>query len=306
MKFLRSFLALSLCAATTVAQQKTLLLWPNGNPEPSKMTGPEIDPTTDANRMYAGKVTTRLKNVSQPSITIFPADAAKNSGAAVLVLPGGGYDHLTWNLEGSEICEWLNSIGITGVLVKYRVPERGRFPENPEDMEDAQQAIRLTRAHAAEWKIDPNKVGVIGFSAGGHLAALMSTHPEYKSPNVPATNVPASTVNARPDFQMLLYPAFLLGPDNKVSETFQPTAQIPPTFIVIAENDHTARVETALVYYQALKDAKIPAELHIYTQGGHGFGSRPTDLPISHWPPIAETWLYTIHVLGPPGPVGQP
>ena len=306
MKFLHPILALSLCAATAVAQQKTLLLWPNGNPEPSKMTGPEIDPTTDANRMYAGQVTTRLKNVSQPSITIFPADAAKNSGAAVLVLPGGGYDHLTWNLEGSEICEWLNSIGITGVLVKYRVPEKGKFPENPEDMEDAQQAIRLTRAHAAEWKVDPNKVGVVGFSAGGNLAALMSTHPEYKSPNVPATNVPASTVDARPNFQMLLYPAFLLGPDNKVSETFQPTAQIPPTFIVIAENDHTARVETALVYYQALKDAKIPAELHIYTQGGHGFGSRPTDLPISHWPPIAETWLHTIHVLGPPGPVGQP
>jgi acetyl esterase/lipase len=306
MKFLRLFVALCLCGVPAFAQQKTMLLWPNGNPEPSTITGPEIDPTTDANRMYAGKATTRIKNVSQPSITLFPADAAKNSGAAVLVLPGGGYDHLTWNLEGSEICEWLNSIGITGVLVKYRVPEKGRFPENPEDMEDAQQAIRLTRAHAVEWKIDPNKVGVIGFSAGGHLAALMSTHPEYRSPNVPVSNVPAATVDARPNFQMLIYPAFLLGTDGKVSPTFQPTAQIPPSFIVIAENDHTARVETALVYYQALKDAKISAELHIYTQGGHGFGSRPTDLPISHWPPIAETWLHTIHVLGPPGPVGQP
>ncbi len=306
MKFLRCFLVLSVCVMPVLGQEKTLLLWPNGNPEPSTITGPEIDPTTDANRMYAGKATTRIKNVSQPSITIFPADAAKNSGAAVLVLPGGGYDHLTWNLEGSEICEWLNSIGITGVLVKYRVPEKGHFPENPEDMEDAQQAIRLTRSHAAEWKIDPNKVGVIGFSAGGNLAVLMSTHPEYKSPNVPASNVPASTVDARPNFQMLLYPAGLLGQDGKVSPTFQPTAQIPPTFIVIAENDHTAHVETALVYYQALKDAKIPAELHIYTQGGHGFGSRPTDLPISHWPSIAATWLHTIHVLGPPGPVGQP
>jgi acetyl esterase/lipase len=300
MKLVRVLVALSLLAVPVWGQQKTILLWPNGTPEPSNMTGPEIDPTTDANRMYAGKVTTRLKNVSQPSITLFPAPAASNSGAAVLVLPGGGYDHLTWNLEGSEICEWLNSIGVTGVLVKYRVPEKGGFPSNPADMEDGQQAIRLTREHAAEWKIDPNKVGVIGFSAGGNLAALMSTHPDFKG------NAPASTVDARPNFQMLIYPAALLGPDGKVSETFTPTAQIPPTFIVIAENDHTAKVETALVYYQALKDAKVPAELHIYTEGGHGFGSRPTESPISHWPPIAETWLKTIHVLGPPRKVGQP
>jgi acetyl esterase/lipase len=250
--------------------------------------------------MFAGKVTTRLTNVSTPSITLFPAPVGKNSGAAVLVLPGGGYDHLTWNLEGSEICDWLNSIGIAGVLVKYRVPEKGGFPTNPADMEDGQQAIRLTREHAAEWKIDPNKVGVIGFSAGGNLAALMSTHPDFKG------NAPASTVDARPNFQMLIYPAGLVGQDGKVSETFKPMAEIPPTFIVMAENDHTAHVETALGYFQALKDAKIPAELHLYTEGGHGFGGRPTELPISHWQAIAETWLKTIHVLGPPGKVGQP
>ena len=157
MKFLTHALALSLLASPVAsAQQKTILLWPNGNPEPSNLTGPEIDPTTDNNRMYAGKATVRIKNVSQPSITVYPAPAANNSGAAVLVLPGGGYDHLTWNLEGTEVCDWLNSIGITGIAVKYRVPERGRFPDNPEDMEDAQQAIRITRAHAAEWHIDPN------------------------------------------------------------------------------------------------------------------------------------------------------
>jgi acetyl esterase/lipase len=301
MRFVRVLLALSLATSASVAQQKTLLLWPNGNPEPSKLTGPEFDPTTDNNRMYAGKATVRIKNVSQPSITIFPAPAASNSGAAVLVLPGGGYDHLTWNLEGSEVCDWLNSIGITGVLVKYRVPERGRFPENPEDMEDAQQAIRLTRAHAAEWHLDPAKIGVIGFSAGGHLAALMSALPEFQG-----ASVPASTIDARPNFQMLMYPAYLLDADGKLSPTFQPNDQTPPTFIVIAENDRVAKVETALLLYQALKDAKIAAELHIYTEGGHGFGIRPTDLPISHWPPIAETWLKTIHVIGPPGPVAHP
>ncbi len=304
MKLQAFFLALSLSATVAFAQQqpKTLLLWPNGAPEPATFTGPEIDPTTPKNLMYAGKPTVRVKNVSQPSISVYSPDPAKNNGAAILVLPGGGYDHLTWNLEGTEVCDWLNSLGITGVLVKYRVPERGVFPENPADMEDAQQAIRLTRSHAAEWHIDPNKVGVIGFSAGGHLAALMSTHPEFQG-----TKIPASTIDSRPNFQMLMYPAFLLNRDDgKVSATFQPTGKIPPTFIVMAEDDHTARIETALGYYQALKAAKIPAEMHLYTLGGHGFGIRPTELPISRWPALAETWLHTIHILGAPGPVGQP
>jgi acetyl esterase/lipase len=255
--------------------------------------------------MYAGKVTVRVKNVSQPSITVFPAPAAKNSGAAILVLPGGGYDHLTWNLEGTEVCDWLNSIGVTGVLVKYRVPERGRFPENPEDMEDAQQAIRLTRSHATEWHIDPAKVGVIGFSAGGHLAVALSAHPEFQGTNVAASST-VTGIDARPNFQILMYPGSLLGADGKVSPILQPTAETPPTLIVMAENDHTAHVETALGFYQALKDAKVPAEMHLYTEGGHGFGIRPTDLPITHWPALAETWLKTIHILGPPGPVGQP
>jgi acetyl esterase/lipase len=191
MRFTSFLLALTF-AGTAFAQKPTLLLWPNGNPEPSQLTGPERDPTTDANRIVSGKATTRLTNVSQPSLTVYPAPAANNSGAAVLVLPGGGYDHLTWNLEGSEACEWLNSIGITGVLVKYRVPEKGRFPENAEDLEDAQQAMRLTRAHAAEWHIDPARIGVLGFSAGGHLAVALSTHPDFQAnPSRPQSPMPA-------------------------------------------------------------------------------------------------------------------
>ncbi len=290
-----------LFVSSAFGQQQTLLLWPNGNPEPSKVVGPEIDPTTDANRIVSGKVTVRVTNVSKPSLTVYSPDPAKNTGAAALVFPGGGYIRLSYNLEGTEVCDWLNSIGVTCVLVKYRVPEEGHYPENVEDLEDAQQAIRLTRAHASEWHIDPKRIGVIGFSAGAHLAAVLSTHPDFQG-----KNVPASTIDARPDFQMIIYPGWTSGSDGKVSPAVAPTAQIPPTFLLQAENDYAAHVESSLVYFQALKDAKIPAELHVYTQGGHGFGLRPTELPISHWPALAETWLHTIHILGPPGPVGRP
>src|SRR5260370_29679035 len=167
-------------------------------------------------------------------------------------------------------------------------------------MEDAQQAMRLARAHASEWHIDSNRIGVIGFSAGAHLAAVLSTHPDFQG-----KNIPASPIDARPDFQMIIYPGWLSGPDGKVSPSLQPTTQTPPTFLLQAENDYTAHVENALVYFQALKDAKIPAELHLFTQGGHGFGLRPTELPISRWPALAEAWLHTIHILGPAGGVGR-
>jgi acetyl esterase/lipase len=284
-----------------LAQQQTMLLWPGGNPEPSKVVGPETDPTTDANRIVSGKVTIRVTNVSKPSLTVYAPPEGKNTGAAALVFPGGSYIRLAYNIEGAEVCEWLNSIGMTCVLVKYRVPEEGHYPENVEDLEDAQQAMRMTRAHAAEWKIDANRIGVIGFSAGAHLAVVLSTHPDFQG-----KNVAASTTDARPNFQMILYPGWLNGADGKVNPSLAPTPQIPPTFLVQAENDYTAHVENSLIYFQALKDTKIPAELHLFTEGGHGFGLRPTALPISHWPQLAETWLHTIHVLGAPGVAGRP
>lgn len=303
---MRSFSYLLLCsllalAIPSTAQNYNLLLWPGGNPEPSKVVGPEIDPTTDANRIVSGKVTVRVTNVSKPSLAVYSPDPVKNNGAAALVLPGGSYIRLAYNIEGTEVCDWLNSLGMTCVLVKYRVPEGGHYPENVEDLEDAQQAMRLTRAHASEWHIDPYRIGVIGFSAGAHLATVLSTHPDFQGKNVPALSI-----DARPNFQMIIYPGWLSGSDGKVSPSLQPTAQIPPTFLVQAENDYTAHVENSLIYFQALKDAKVPAELHLFTQGGHGFGLRPTDLPISRWPALAETWLHTIHILGAPGPVGRP
>jgi len=285
-------IAALLLATSAAAQQQTIPLWPNGNPEPSTLTGPETDPTTDANRIVSGKLTIRVTNVSKPTLSVYPPPASHNTGAAALVLPGGAYVRLAWNIEGTEVCDWLNSLGMTCLLVKYRVPETGHFPENVEDLEDAQQAIRIARGHAAEWHIDPARIGVIGFSAGAHLAAVLSTHPAFQG-----KSVPPSTINARPDFQILLYPGWLNGSDGKVNPSVVPTADTPPTFLVMAENDYTAHVENALVYFQALKDAKVPSEMHLFAEGGHGFGLRPTALPISHWPSLAETWLHTIHIL---------
>ena len=225
----------------------------------------------------------------------------------MLVFPGGGYSILAYDLEGTEVCHWLNSIGVTCIVVKYRVPEAGHFPANTEDLEDAQQAMRLTRAHAREWHLDPARIGVLGFSAGGHLAATLSTHPGFVKPG--ATNPQVdSSVNARPDFAFIIYPGYLASPPalDTLDLALSPPADTPPTFLLQAEND-PVHVENVLVYFRALKAAKIPAELHIYAEGGHGYGLRPTDLPITRWPALATTWLHTIHILdtSAPSPAAQ-
>jgi len=275
------------------AQKQTFPLWPNGDPEPTNFERSEYDPTTDANRIVSGKVTTRLTNVSNPSLTIYHPNNQTNDGVGVLVFPGGGYDHLAWNIEGTEVCEWLQSIGATCAVVKYRVPEKGRFPDNPADLEDAQQAMRIFRSHAYEWHVDPKRVGVIGFSAGGHLAALLCNQYDFQG-----KTVPLSTVGAQPNFQMLLYPGLpKAGSNDAAVEAVQPTKGTPPTFIVQAINDPAAHVENTLAYFSALKNVGALAELHLFAEGGHGFGLRPTRLPVSHWPVLAEAWLKTIHMI---------
>jgi acetyl esterase/lipase len=292
---LAAFFCLSLSLR---AQQQTIVLWPNGTPEPAHVPGPEHDPTTDANRIVSGKVTVRITNVIKPDLAVYLADPSKNTHVTAVVFPGGGYDHLAYNIEGTEVCNWLNSIGVNCAVLKYRVPEKGRFPENAEDLEDAQQAMRIVRSHASEWHIDPDRIGVVGFSAGGNLAALLSAQFNFRG-----KTVPPSTITARPNFQMVIYPGGLRdrGDERKLDPSFQPTSEVSPTFLLQAENDVTAHVETSLIYFEALKEAKIPAELHVYALGGHGFGLRPTDLPISQWPRLAEVWLRTIHMLGSNG-----
>ena len=225
---------------------------------------------------------------------MYSPHAVKNSGAAVIVFPGGGYSILAWDLEGTEVCDWLVSEGINCVLLKYRVPGSGPYPEHSEALADAQRAMRLTRQHATEWNLHPDQIGVLGFSAGGHLGVVLSNHANnetYKAIDA------ADHLSARPDFAIILYPGYLAQPPERwqLRAEAVPSSQTPPTFLLQAEDD-PVHVENASVYYDALKQAKVPAEMHIYAHGGHGYGLRPTALPITRWPQLATEWLRTIGI----------
>ncbi len=279
------------------------LIWPGAPPDARPITGTETF-ATNTTDLVAGEPWVHIDNVSQPTITRF-APQGENTGAAVVVFPGGGYWLLAIDLEGTEICEWFASKGITAVLLKYRVPGEGKlpksgaYPKSAEALQDAQRAIRLVRSHAAEWHVDPHKIGVIGFSAGGHLVAAVSTLFDRRL--YPLVD-DADKESARPDFAMALYPGHLTenaSKDFELNPALPVTSQTPPTFIVQAEDDPVDNVQNSLVYYAALKKAKVPVEMHLYAHGGHGFGLRRTDESITRWPEQAETWLKSIAMLTP-------
>jgi acetyl esterase/lipase len=270
-------------------------LWPH----PPAGAAPEVDVTTAKDNVIAGKPVIRLGNVSNPTITLY-TPAQKNSGAAVVVFPGGAYHILAIDLEGTEVCDWLTSVGVTCVLLKYRVPDSGPLPKSTAALEDAQRAVGMVRAHAAEWHIDPHRVGVLGFSAGAHLAAGLSTH--YEKRRYDSIDA-ADQMSCRPDFAVIVYPGYLaLSEQNfAANPEIHVTEKTPPTFIVQAEDD-PVHVENSTVYFLALKQAGVPAEMHLYAQGGHGYGLRHTELPVTSWPQLVEGWLHTIHVLPAPAP----
>jgi acetyl esterase/lipase len=275
-------------AAQSGSGHVTLDLWPHGVPGAKPGSPPEADTTKPGDYLVADKPIIRLGNVSQPTITVYPAKS-NPSGTAVVVFPGGGYNILAFDLEGTEVCEWLNSINITCVLLKYRVPDTGPYPKSPAALQDAQRALGIVRAHTAEWHIDPHRIGVLGFSAGGHLSAALSTHFDQR------TYAPvdaADQQSCRPDFVVLVYPAYLSAAEGSLAlaPEIHVAQQTPPTFIVQAEDDYSY-VDSSLAYFAALKNAKVPAELHIYAEGGHGYGLRPTDKPVTHWPDLVEKWL---------------
>lgn len=272
----------------------TLELWPHAAPGAPADPAPEMNTTTAKDRVVAGKPVVRIGNVSKPTLTVY-APKEKNNGAAVVVFPGGSYRIVSIDLEGTEVCDWLNTINITCVLVKYRVPNSGPYPKSPAALQDAQRAVGMVRAHAAEWHIDPHRIGVLGFSAGAHLAAALSTHFEQRLyDSVDA----ADQLSCRPDFAVILYPGYIsLAEQNfALNPEIHPTEQTPPTFIAQSEDD-PVHVENSIVYYQTLKNAKVPAEMHLFAKGGHGYGLRRTDLPVTHWPDLVQTWLHTIEVL---------
>ncbi|MGA2848696.1 MAG: alpha/beta hydrolase [Terracidiphilus sp.] len=274
----------------------TLPVWPGTAPGAPANPPAETDTTTAKDNLIAGKPLVRLGNVSTPTLTLYKA-TGNNTGAAIVVFPGGGYNILAIDLEGTEVCDWLNTAGVNCVLLKYRVPGTGPYPKSPAALQDAQRALGLVRQHATEWGIDPKRVGVLGFSAGAHLAAALSTH--YDKRLYDPIDA-ADQLSCRPDFAVIVYPGYLALADKNFAPNAEinPTADTPPTFIVQAEDD-PVHVENAVVYFMALKNAKVPAELHIYAQGGHGYGLRRTALPVTTWPQAVEVWLRTIGVLTP-------
>jgi acetyl esterase/lipase len=288
-------LALAVGSNCLKGENVVIPLWPGGVPGARTELGPETSATTPKDGKTAGRLVTRLTNVTSPTVTIYRPSQEKDTGAAIVVFPGGGYRILAFDLEGTEVCEWLNSIGITAALVKYRVPEPPGVPRYQAPLQDAQRALGIVRSHASEWKLDPQRIGVLGFSAGGHLAATLNQH--FVKRTYPRVDN-ADDVSCRPDFTVLVYPAYLSVQDKgqEIASEVEPAPGTPPMFIVQAEDDHSY-IQGTLLYYRSLIAAKIPAELHVYETGGHGYGLRPTSAPVTNWPRLAEAWLRLHHFL---------
>ncbi|HET7251714.1 MAG TPA: alpha/beta hydrolase [Gemmatimonadales bacterium] len=277
-----------------------LPLWPGAAPDARRRQpqGPE-SVARAKDDLVAGRPWNYVSNVSTPTLTVYPPKG-RNTGVAIVVFPGGGYNILAIDLEGTEVCDWLASRGMTGVLLKYRVPCAvvGPHRDCPTALQDAQRAVSLVRSHAAEWRIDPHKVGVLGFSAGGHMVASISTHEARSYPPVDA----ADRERWRPDFAVALYPGHLATREQRtLNADIHVTSRTPPTFLVQAQDDPVDPVENSLVYYAQLQRAGVAAELHLFANGGHAFGIRRTRLPITRWPELVEGWLRAIGVLADDG-----
>lgn len=281
-----------------------LPLWPQGKAmTPPRLKGPEQ--VSETISKASGEHWLMLQNVAVPTLTLFPAQGTAN-GTAVMVVPGGGYNVLAMDLEGSEICDWLTARGITCALLKYRVPASGPnwnqdcncrdIPSVPMALQDAQRAMGLLRAQAQRWNIDPKRIGVIGFSAGGHVVAGLSTHARRSYTAVDA----ADSQSSRPDFAMVMYSGHLWAGHGKglsLVEDIVVADTVPPTFIAQATDDRTDDVRESLAYYRALIDAGVPAEMHLFARGGHAFGLRVKDAPVAAWPRLAERWMQDIGML---------
>jgi acetyl esterase/lipase len=278
-------LALSITPSST-KETPVVALWPTGLPKDAVVLSPE--------RIAAQKAKETgdyIHYVSEPSVTVYPADPKIANGCCVIVCPGGGYNFLSWPKEGIEVAEWLNSIGVTAAVLKYRVPRRN--PERPElePLQDAQRAIRMFRKDAIRWNVDPDRIGILGFSAGGHLALVAGTHFEEQIYDRVDS---MDDFSARPDFLVPIYAAYL-GPDYKdnvasLGSLVKITEETPPTFMAVTLDDRHRGVQAALLMAE-YKDAGVSAEAHIYASGGHGYGLRPSDDPVSTWNLRLEEWM---------------
>ena len=281
MRTLPLLLACSLAATSFAAEPITLKLWPNGAEE---KPGFKID----AEKTEKGKdEIARTSNVSDPTITVYRPE--KPHGTAVLICPGGGYSILAIEHEGTQVSDYLNTLGVTGIVLKYRVPRRDNEHPEAAPLQDAQRAMGLIRHHAAEWGIKPDRVGILGFSAGGNLCVVTSLHPNERT----YKEDPAMDGDARPSFMIPVYPAYLVNND-KTDLTLKPsmvvTKDAPPACFVHADNDKISSAGDALLYLE-YKKLGIPAELHVYAQGGHGFGMKKGDNPANSWYLRVGEWL---------------
>jgi acetyl esterase/lipase len=262
------------------AEPPEIPLWAHGAPGSEGLTLKEAVENVGKERSER-----RITNVTNPTISVYVPEKNKATGAAIIVAPGGGHRHITYDNEGHFVAQWLQSIGVTGVVLKYRLARSEGNPFQVEDhvLKDAQRAIRMVRARAKEWSVDPSRVGILGFSAGGELAALAATR--YDS-GIEGADDPIEREKSRPDFQVLLYPG--IPKDARVNK------DMPPTFLCAAHDDRPNISEGLAEYYLAVKRSGVPVELHLYTGGGHGFGMRNRpQFAISTWPARLQDWLNT-------------
>jgi acetyl esterase/lipase len=296
---------MSLVWSVAAADQPTVIeIWPGKAPDETGTVGPErwrMSPQLDRKQVEVTESTRMLTDVSRPTLTIYRATPSKNTRTAMLICPGGGYWNLYWQLEGEEVAEWLNSLGITGVILKYRVPRRPDEPKGEparRPLQDAQRAVSLLRSKAKELSIDPNRIGIVGFSAGGHLAIATATSFEKRTYD-PIDEV--DQVSCRPDFAILAYPGYLKAKDkDELAPGLSIPAGTPPVFLAHGGDDLISPPEQSVVLYLALKHAGVPAELHIYATAAHDFGVRPSNHPCSTWTQSCENWLRHQGFLTPP------
>ena len=276
--------AILYCCVGTAADHPVIDVWPGKAPGETKDIGPEeLRPPQAKQRPDVQ----RLTNVSKPTLTLYQPPQDKRNGVGMIICPGGGYSILAWDLEGTEIAEWLNSIGVTAAVLKYRVPRREGDASNKLPLMDAQRAMSLVRSKASELGLNPRRIGMLGFSAGGNLAvATCLKYGERQYDKIDS----AEDVSSRPDFGVLIYPAYLSENNGNVRPEYQPTKETPPMFFALALDDRVA-VDGSIAMTKALKAAGVPAELHIYDSGGHGFGMRKSEFPCHTWPARCAEWL---------------
>ena len=284
----RTILALILCLTGHVSAEERptdeIRLWPGVAPNEPGNIGAEVA----TRRSGEQPSTLRITNVSRPTLTVFTAPADKANGAAVVVCPGGALRILAWDKEGTEVAEWLNSIGVTAFVLKYRVPTRQKEQRWLHGLQDCQRAMSLVRSRAKEFNLDPKRIGILGFSAGGFLAAMTST--SFDDRQYDAIDAVDKT-RSRPDFAVLVYPAYLVSGKTKSLESYvKVPVKAPPMFFAHAWNDPVLP-DSSIELFKALRSHKIPAELHVFDSGGHGFGLRKSKATASHWPELCERWM---------------